>query len=492
MVAGNCGVGFAPVFPQNHDRLIQLMEGVEDIPGAALHEGLSWDWETFGQYLDYLDQAPRDIDFGTQLPHGALRLHVMGERGATQEPATADDIAQMSAQARQAVLDGALGFSTSRTLNHRTSLGEYTPTLKAEADELIGIASAVGSTGRGVLQIVSDFLDLDDEFDLMHRMAAESGRPLSVSIAQNNSNPDQWRELLDRCAASTAAGVTMRGQVGARAVGLLLGHQGTLSPFMHSELYRELADLPHEERMATLAQREVKARILDEVTANRSNAVLGARMTGRFQFMFELGDPPNYEPDPSTSIEARASAAGVSAPELAYDVLLANGGTGFLYMPILNYRHGNLDAVGEQIVHPAAVPGLSDGGAHVGTICDVSFPTTLMQWWGRDRPTGRIPLETIVHKQARATAETVGLLDRGLLTPGHRADINVLDFDAMALRAPEMHFDLPAGGKRLLQRVDGYRHTFVKGVEIAADGEATGETPGGVLRGPTSPSRPAG
>ncbi len=488
VVAGNCGVGFAPVFPHNHERLIQLMEGVEDIPGAALHEGLPWAWETFGEYLDYLETVPRDIDYGTQLPHGALRLHVMGERGATQEPATGDDIADMAAQARQAILDGALGFSTSRTLNHRTSLGEYTPTLKAEADELVGIARAVGETGRGVLQVVSDFLDLDGEFELLHAMAAESGRPLSVSIAQNNSQPDQWRELLDRCAAATAEGVTMRGQVGARAIGLLLSHQGTLSPFMESPLYRELASLPHGERMATLAQAEVKARILDEVTVDAASAVLGARLTNRFRFMYELGDPPDYEPDPSSSIEARARQAGIEPAELAYDVMAGNDGRAFLYLPILNYRAGNLDAVGEQIVHPAAVPGLSDGGAHVGTICDVSFPTTLMQWWGRDRPTGRIPLETLIHKQARATAATVGLLDRGLLAPGHKADVNVLDFEAMTLHAPELHFDLPAGGKRLLQRVDGYRHTIVSGVEVVADGASTGATPGAVLRGPTHPT----
>ncbi|MEM7342311.1 MAG: amidohydrolase family protein [Actinomycetota bacterium] len=486
VVAGNCGVGFAPVHTHNRERLIQLMEGVEDIPGAALHEGLPWEWETFGEYLDYLEHLPRDIDFGTQLPHGALRLHVMGERGATQEPATAEDIQAMAALARQAILDGALGFSTSRTLNHRTSLGEYTPTLKAEADELVGISKAVGSTGRGVLQVVSDFFDLEGEFDLVHAMAAESGRPISISIVQNNQDPNQWRDLLDRCAAATAEGVTMRGQVGARAIGLLFGHQGTLSPFMHSPLYQELAGLPHEERMATMARPEVKQQILDETRADRTSAVLGAGTVNRFRFMFELGEEPDYEPDMATSVEARANAAGIEPAELAYDLLAADGGTAMLYMPILNYRGGNLDAIREQLLHPAAVPGLSDGGAHVGTICDVSFPSTLMQWWGRDRPTGRIPLETIVHKQARATAETVGLLDRGVLAPGYRADINVLDLDAMNLRAPEMHFDLPAGGKRLLQRVDGYRHTFVRGEEILADGESTGATPGGVLRGPTT------
>jgi N-acyl-D-aspartate/D-glutamate deacylase len=483
VVAGNCGVGFAPVTVENRERLIQLMEGVEDIPGVALHEGLSWEWESFGDYLDYLDRSPRDIDLGTQVPHGAVRLHVMGERGATQEPATPYDIEQMAEIARQAVVDGALGFTTSRTLNHRTSLGEFTPTLKAEADELIGIAKGVAKSGRGVLQVVSDFIEIDGEFEMLHAMAAESGLPLSISVVQANSDTTKWRELLDRCAESTLSGVTMRGQVGARAVGILMGHVATLSPFMGSELYREQAKLPLAERLAAMADPATKATILEQLSVNSKSHILGEGLTGRFQFMYELGDPPDYEPDPATSIGNRAREAGVSPAELAYDVLLQGDGDGFLYMPLLNYREGNLDVVREQFMHPASVPGLSDGGAHVGTICDVSFPSTLMQWWGRDRPEGRIPLEMIVQKQSRSTAETVGLLDRGLLQPGYKADINVLDFEAMQLRAPKMHYDLPAGGKRLLQRVEGYRHTFVSGVEIVADGESTGATPGKLVRG---------
>ncbi len=483
VVAGNCGVGFAPVAVHNRERLIQLMEGVEDIPGAALHEGLSWEWESFGDYLDFLDGQARDIDFGAQLPHGALRLHVMGERGARQEPATADDIAQMAELATHAVIAGALGFSTSRTLNHKTSLGEDTPTLKAEADELIGIAKGVAAGGPAVLQVISDFFDLDGEFELIEAMAAESGLPLSTSIAQSNRQPDQWLELLDRCQAATERGILMRGQVGARAIGLLMGHQATLSPFMGSTLYNELALLPHDERMALMAGHEVKQKILGEISVDENSHVLGARTTGRFQFMFELGNPPNYEPSMDDSIAARASRAGQDAAEYVYDLLLANDGKGLLYLPAANYYGGNLDVVGQQIQHPAAVPGLSDGGAHVGTICDVSFPTTLMQWWARDRPHGQIPVEAIVHKQSRLTAETVGLFDRGLLAPGYKADINVLDFDGMKLHAPEIHFDLPAGGKRLLQRVDGYRHTFVNGVEIVADGESTGATPGALIRG---------
>ncbi len=483
VIAGNCGVGFAPVVPENHERLIQLMEGVEDIPGVALHEGLSWNWQTFGEYLDELDALPRDIDFGTHLPHGAVRLHVMGERGAAREPATPDDIVQMALIAEQATRDGAIGFSTSRTLNHRSSLGELTPSLNAEADELIGIAQGVAKAGRGVLQVVSDFIEVDGEFEMLQRMSAESGLPLSISVVQSNSEPSKWRELLDRCLEAQASGVMMRGQVGTRAVGLLMGHVGTLSPYMGSELYRDLADLPHAERMARLAQPAVKETILEQLRVKKNTAVLGEGMTGRFQFMYPLGDPPDYEPDPASSVGNVARTLGREPAEYAYDLLLENEGRGFFYMPLLNYRQGNLDAVREQLLHPAAVPGLSDGGAHVGTICDVSFPSTLLQHWGRDRAEGRIPVETLINRQSRATAEAVGLLDRGLIAPGYKADINVLDFEAMQLRAPEMHYDLPAGGKRLLQRVEGYRHTFVNGVEIVADGESTGETPASLIRG---------
>lgn len=482
VVMGNCGVGFAPVAPHNRERLVQLMEGVEDIPGAALDEGLTWEWESFGEYLDHLDGRHRDIDVGAQLPHGALRLHVMGERGANAEPATAEDIAEMAAIARQGILDGALGFTTSRTLNHRTSLGEHTPTLKAERDELVGIAEGVGSTGRGVLQVVSDFIDLDHELETFRLMAERSGRPISVSVAQGKNRPDDWKTLLDAFAASTAAGVTMRGQVGARAVGILLGLQATLNPFMTSPTYAEIAELPLAERVARMRDPEVKRRIIETSTSDRSGSVTGTRLLEQFGLMFPFGDPPDYEPDPSTSIAAEAARQGVESAELAYDLITADKGEGFLYLPFLNWAAGNLDVVGEQLAHPASIPGLSDGGAHVGTICDASFPTTLLQYWGRDRPTGRLPLELLVAKQTRGTAEALGMLDRGLLVPGMRADLNVIDHDALSLSAPTMAFDLPAGGKRLLQRAEGYRHTFVAGTEIMADGESTGATPGRLVR----------
>jgi N-acyl-D-aspartate/D-glutamate deacylase len=481
VVMGNCGVGFAPVVQHNRERLIQLMEGVEDIPGTALHEGLGWVWSSFPEYLDALDRRPRDIDLAAQLPHGALRLHVMGERGATQQPATPDDIAEMARLAREAVTAGALGFTTSRTLNHRTSLGEPTPTLKAEADELVGIARALGEAGTGVLQVVTDFIDLDGEIELFHRMAAESGRPISVSIAQGPRTPDDWRTELDYFADSTARGVPMRGQVGARAVGLMLGLEATLHPFMFSPAYVDIAGLPLAERVVHMRHPDVRRAIVDG--AHVEDTLLGSRAITRYGFIFRLGDPPNYEPDASTSAAAVAAREGREPADVAYDWLLEDGGRALLYQPVLNWAAQNLDVVGEMLRHPAAVPGLSDGGAHVGTICDVSFPTTLLQWWGRDRPTGRIPVEQLIAKQCRMTAETVGLTDRGVIAPGRRADLNVIDFDALRLHVPEIVHDLPAGGRRMLQRATGYRHTLVAGTEVVADGESTGATPGRLVRG---------
>ncbi len=481
VVMGNCGVGFAPVHEHNQERLIQLMEGVEDIPGTALHEGLSWDWSSFPEYLDALERRPRDIDLGAQVPHGALRLHVMGERGGTQEPARPDDIAEMARLAREAVEAGALGFTTSRTLNHRTSLGEPTPTLRAEADELVGIAKALGAAGRGVLQVVSDFIDLDGEIQLFHRMAAESGRPISISIAQGARRPDDWRKQLDYFAASTAAGVTMRAQVAARAVGLIFGLQATLHPFMFSPAYRDIAGVPLVDRVAHMRLPEVRRAIIESV--DTGDSVLGSRAIHRYPYMFRLGDPPNYEPDPADSVASVAERERRTPAEVAYDWLLEANGTAMLYEPVLNWAGQNLDVVGEMLQHPASVAGLSDGGAHVGTICDVSFPTTMLQWWGRDRPRGRLPLELLVAKQTRLTADTVGLGDRGAIAAGLRADLNVIDLAALHLHVPEIVHDLPAGGRRVLQRATGYRHTFVAGVEVVADGVSTGATPGRLIRG---------
>jgi N-acyl-D-aspartate/D-glutamate deacylase len=490
VVAGNCGVGFAPVRPSDHARLIELMEGVEDIPGVVLDEGLSWEWETFPQFLDAVDGRPFDVDVALQLPHGALRLNVMGERGAAREPATPDDIAAMGRQAAEAVEAGALGFTTSRTLNHRTSRGEPTPTLTAEADELVGIARAIGATGRGVLQVVSDFADADAEFGIFRRMAAESGRPLSFSLAQARGLA--WRRLLDLLSVANAEGVAMSAQVAPRPVGLLLGLQCTLNPFMTNPVFREVAGLPLDRQVPALTDPGFRERVLAAATTERADGKLGGRLIGAFDRMYELGDPPDYEPDPATSIARRAEREGRDPLDLAYDHLVSDGGRAFFYLPILNYVDGDLDATGEMLAHPHTVPGLADGGAHVSTICDASFPTTLLTLWGRDRDHGRFELPYLVRQHTQATARTVGLLDRGVLAPGYRADVNVIDFDNLTARRPEMRHDLPAGGRRLVQSADGYVATVVAGRVTYEDGRPTDALPGRLVRGPRPAPTPGG
>jgi N-acyl-D-aspartate/D-glutamate deacylase len=477
VVAGNCGVGFAPVRPADHGRLIELMEGVEDIPGVVLDEGLSWDWQSFPEFLDTLDGRPFDVDVAVQVPHGALRLHVMGERGAQREAATQDDIARMAALAAEAISAGALGFSTSRTLNHRTSTGEPTPTLTAEAEELVGIATAIGATGQGVLQVVSDFTDVDDEFAIFRRMAEESGRPLSFSLVQVRG--DGWRRQLELLGDANRDGIEMRAQVAPRAVGLLLGLECTLHPLLTNPVYGEIAALPLAERVRAMRDPAFKARVLD---AERAGG--GHRLLQGFGRMSVVGDVPNYEPQPGDSVAALATGLGREPMDVAYDLLLEDEGHGLLYVPLLNYGDGNLDAAGEMLADPHSVVGLGDGGAHVGTICDASFPTTLLAWWGRDRDHGRLELPFLVHRQTQATARAVGLLDRGVLAPGYRADLNLIDFDALQARKPELHHDLPAGGRRFVQAADGYVATVVAGTVTYERGEATGPLPGRLLRGP--------
>jgi N-acyl-D-aspartate/D-glutamate deacylase len=481
VVMGNCGVGFAPVRPDDHDRLIELMEGVEDIPGTALHEGLDWSWQSFGSYLDALERRPRDVDVATQVPHGPLRLHVMGERGANRETATDADIAAMAALAAEAVRAGALGFTTSRTVNHKSSRGEHTPSLTAAADELIGIAAALGELGTGVLQVISDFDDPAAEFAILREMAATSGRPLSVSLMQSHLAPDTWRETLTRIEQANAAGIVMRAQVGARGIGVVLGLSCRLHPFAACPSFAGLHNLAPTDISDRMADPDLRQRVLAE------SAAIPSTLLTRFDAMYELDDPPDYEPAPSASIAARAAREDTTPAELAWDLLRSGDGRTLLYAPVMNYSAGNLDAVREMLAHAHTVPGLSDGGAHVGTISDASFPTTLLAHWGRDRGHGRLELPLIVARQCRATAEAVGLLDRGVIAPGYRADLNVVDPTTVRVRRPEMVADLPAGGSRLLQRADGYLHTFVAGTETYVDGQPTGARPGRLIRGAQPP-----
>ena len=482
VVMGNCGVGFAPVHDEDHDRLVELMEGVEDIPGAALHEGLSWKWNSFGEFLDAVDARPHDIDLGAQVPHGALRLNVMGERGANHEDATPADIAAMAELAREGIEVGGLGFTTSRTRNHRTSTGAYTPTLTAAPEELIGIAEGVGAAGTGVLQVVSDFLDPDAEFATLRRMVERSGRPMSISVARSPLVPDAYRTLLDHITAANADGLAMTGQVAPRAVGLILGLECTLNPFLTTRTYRDLADLPLSAKVDALKTPEIRSRLLAEAR-ERSRDKLGGGLVDRFDLLFEMADEPDYEPELKDSIAERASRDGITPVELALDTMLAGDGHGLLYLPFLNYVDGNLDACHEMLTHAHTVPGLGDGGAHVGTICDGSFPTTLLQFWGRDRGRGRIDLPFLVQRHCRDTARTVGLEDRGVLAPGYRGDLNVVDFDNLRLHKPQIVHDLPAGGRRFLQRADGWVSTVVLGQETYHDGEATDALPGRLIRG---------
>lgn len=485
-VMGNCGVGFAPVRPQDHDRLIELMEGVEDIPGVAMHEGLAWDWGGFPSYLDALERRPHDIDVAAQLPHAALRVYVMGERGAAREPATEDEIAEMSALAAEAMDAGALGFTTSRTLNHRTPAGEPTPTLTASARELSGIALGLKRVGKGVMQLISDFYQLDEEWATVRGMVEASGRPLSFTVAHTPARPEGWRELLDRISAARADGLPMTAQVAPRAIGLILGLDCTLHPFMHNPVYRaELGGRPLAEQSAALRDPEVVRRLLsaDRAGGDLKNP-LGGGIVDRFDVMYPFADPPDYEPAADTSAAAVAARRGVAPEVVAAEWLAADDGRGMIYLPFFNYTpEQGLGYAREMLTHPWAVPSLSDGGAHAGTICDGGFPTFLLAHWGLREDDRRLPVEWIVQKQCRDTARLVGLHDRGVLAPGYRADLNVIDLDRLSIPRPEVHHDLPAGGRRLLQRAVGYRHTFVAGTETYHDGEPTGALPGALVRG---------
>jgi len=483
-VMGNCGVGFAPVQAQHRQRLVELMEGVEDIPGAALHEGLSWQWESFGSYLDALDQRPRDIDIAAQLPHGALRVYVMGERGARLEAATADDLQRMRQLSAEAMRAGAIGFSSSRSVNHRSIKGEPTPSLRASEDELQAIAAGLKDAGSGVLQFISDFVrpSLEDEFAMLTRLVRTSGRPLSFSLAQSYRAPQGWRQLLALTEAAQAQGLPIVGQVAPRPIGVLLSLQGSRNAFTGCASMDAIAHLPLAERVALLQQPALRARIVAEYEHAERDPLVPR--FGAFDRIFTFGDPPDYEPPPERAVSAIARQRGQTAADTAYDLMLEDGGRAFLFAPFANYADGHLDACHDMLAHPHTVPGLGDGGAHVSIICDGSFPSYLLAHWGRDRAHGRFDIGWLVKRQTADTARTVGLLDRGHLAPGYRADLNVIDLDRLAIAAPVIVPDLPAGGRRLLQRAQGYDATIVAGVPVYRHGEATGALPGRLVRGP--------
>jgi N-acyl-D-aspartate/D-glutamate deacylase len=486
-VMGNCGVGFAPMLPARRDFLIQMMEGVEDIPGSVLADGVDWGWESFPQYLFALEAKPRIMDIGTQVPHAALRFYVMGDRGAARAPAGAQDLQRMADLTEQALRAGALGFSTSRTLLHKTARGEYVPNFGAAAAELHAIGEGVRRAGRGVLQLLSDFDDVDAEFGMLHDwMRASGGAPLSFTLVQRLEHPQQWRRLLQLLDASQREGLPIRGQVAPRAVGLVLGLQATLHPFMGKPSYAAIAHLPLAQRVAYMRDPVLRERILAEpvdALPGRIPAFI-VKVLARLDRVFPLGDPPDYEPPAEASVAGRAERLGVDPQALMYDLLLERDGHELLFAPAANYVDGNYEAVREMLRHPHTVVGLGDGGAHCGSICDGSFPTYLLTHWTRDRTRGEgLPLEFAVQRYTRAPAELVGLRDRGLLAPGMKADLNLIDHAALSLAPPSIVHDLPAGGRRLMQRAKGYVATIVSGEVVIDHDQPTGALPGRVLRG---------
>jgi len=483
IVTGNCGVGFAPCKPEQRDWLIGLMEGVEDIPGTALHEGIDWQWETFPQYLDTLAQKPMALDVATQIPHGAVRAYVMGQRGADHEVASPQEIEQMASLVGEAITAGALGFTTSRTEKHKDSKGILTPTITAHADELVSIAKAVGATGTGVLQGISDFYDFESEFELFKTMSRESGRPISLTVEQQDARPEWWTQLLNGITDAQAEGIEMFGQVPPRATGVLLGLTASLNPFLLHPPYQEIVGKPLVEQVATMRTPEFRERMLASEPVD-IGAPLLHEILYSYDKLYRLGEPANYEPDPVDSFGKRAAASDTTPQALIYDALLEKDGKALLYHPLFNYENGNLDHVKTMLDHPYTVAGLGDAGAHCGALCDASFPTTLIQHWGRDRDRGdQIPLQKLIAMQTSETAQQVGLCDRGILKPGYKADVNVIDFENLTLHEPEIVYDLPANGKRLVQRASGYAATVIAGKVAFREGESTGELNGQLIRG---------
>ena len=479
-LVGNCGVGFAPCLPERRDILVALMEGVEDLPEVVLTEGLPWTWQSFPEFLDVLAARRFDMDIATQVPHAALRIHVMGQRAADHEPANGADRAEMARLAAEAVRAGALGFSTSRALAHRTLDGRHTPTLRAEEQELAEIGRALGGVGAGWLQVISDFDDPGDEFAMLRRVAEAAGRPMSFSLLQREKVPWLWRFLLDRIEEANAAGVPITGQVMARPIGLMLGFELSQNPFFPRPSWQQVAHLPFAERLKVLRDPEFRRRILAEPTTDPAMIY----RLNTWDRLFPLGDPPDYEPPPERSLAAMAAQRGVDVQALAYDLMLENEGRGILNRPIINYADGDLEAARTMIEHPNTLMGLGDGGAHVGLICDSSSTTTMIAHWTRDRTRGaRLPLGFVIRRLTRDNAAAIGLHDRGVIAPGMRADINVIDYGRLGARPPQVVYDLPAGGKRMIQRATGYEATLVAGQVTYREGEATGALPGRLVRG---------
>lgn len=482
-VIGNCGVGFAPCRRDEASRegLVRLMEGVEDIPHPVLTAGLPWTWQTFPEYLDFLASRSFDIDVVSYVPHAPLRVYVMGERGTNREPATEADIAEMCRLLGEALDLGAAGIATSRSLFHRSSDGRATPTYDVAQAELLAFARVLREKGKGVFQIVEDLHLPTASLAPLRELAETAGRPLTFPIGTGNTGPFRYPSLLEELSAANEAGVVMKGQLMPRGIGMILGFELTLNPFYTTATYQRLASLPLAARLRELRKPEVRDAILAEPMDPDPALVLG-RVVRDFDHMFLLGDRPDYEQPPELSVAARARAAGMTPEAFAYDLLVEGESGGKLYLAMANFAEGKLDAVGQILSHPDVVLGLGDGGAHVGTICDASYSTFALTHWARDRKRDRKSIPDVVHRLTQATARILGLTDRGVLAPGLRADINVIDLDRLSLLQPEVHYDMPAGGRRLLQKASGYEVTMVGGQIVYQDGAPTGQLPGKLVR----------
>jgi N-acyl-D-aspartate/D-glutamate deacylase len=486
VMMSNCGVGFAPCKPQERKMLVALMEGVEDIPEVVMTKGLSWDWETFPDFLNRLAERQFDVDIVTQVPHAAIRVYVMGQRGADREAATDDDRKEMARLVVEGIEAGALGFSTSNAIAHKTLDGTPTPTLAAAEEELAVIAEAVGGTGKGWVQIITDFDDPVEELTRLRRVAARSGRPMSLTLAQREGKPGHWKLLLDMIEDANKDGVKLLAQIMGRQIGINFGFEISLNPFCERPSYVAIAHLPFEERLRRLQDPDFRATLLAEKTEDPASA----RRFNTWDRIFELGTPPNYEPAPEESMAARAAAAGVAVEEFVYDLLLKDGGTTILFRPVTNYVDGNLDACLEMMKHPNTVMGLGDGGAHYSFICDSSTTTYTITHWTRDRTRGeKMPLEWVIQRLSSEPARTIGLNDRGVIAPGYKADLNVIDYDRLNVGPLHVVYDLPAGGRRLNQRTEGYVATIVSGMPVYREGESTGALPGRLVRGPQQPEQ---
>jgi N-acyl-D-aspartate/D-glutamate deacylase len=482
---GNCGVGFAPVRNEDHSALIGMMESIEEIPGIALADGLKWNWETFPQYLDALDQMPRAIDIAAQIPHHPLRVYVMGDRAINREPATADDIAAMRDHVRAGMEAGAFGFTTSRTNSHKTPTGEMVPGRYSEVDELLGIGSAFKGLGYGAFGMNSDFDDETEELTWMTKFGQDTGRPIWFLLTDRPTDAVRWKRLMEGVHKARQAGAMVTAQIAGRPVGVMLGIDTALNPFSIRPSYQALLQLPVSERMKRLQDPAFRAQVLAEAPSpellNRLSQ-FRQLITTSWHRMFPMDDPPNYEPEEKDSIAAIAARSNHSPDEVAYDYL-AGGAGKFLFYPIVGYTEDNLDVIYSMLKDEGTILGLSDGGAHCSSIVDASVPSWMLMHWGRDRSRGpRLPVEMLVKRQTSETADFFGFNDRGRLAVGKKADINVIDFAKMRLHAPEIRYDLPMNGRRLVQRVDGYRHTFMSGVSTFEDGVYTGAKPGKLVR----------